>query len=387
MNDTKLPSLAHLSNVALLESLTNVSRRHQALTAELVLHLLEMDRRKLYLERAKSSLFVYCLDCLGYSEDEAYRRIEAARIVAKYPAILACIDNGSVSLTVLGKLKPFLAPANVDELLDLAAHRCVRDVERILAAKFPKGDVPDSIRTLPKRQSSSEQTAKQEQPVSRPANPPAPPEPKLTLAPPVDRGRLDPLSADRILVKFTASRAFEAKLKQARDLMSHSNPKGDLATVLEAALDLLILEKSKAKFGATTRPARKKRAASRSRVTNQTRREVLERDGMRCSYIDAEGNRCDATAFLELEHREEKSRGGGSGTKNVRIYCRAHNQHAAEKTFGRDFMNRKRKSRELSVKDSAHVSYLQHACNSPASTRAAVFGWPDEAVLVNAATS
>ena len=60
---------------------------------------------------------------------------------------------------------------------------------------------------------------------------------------------MSPLSAERIQVKFTASRALEEKLALARDLMSHSNPRGDLATIIEAALDLLIAERRKKKLG------------------------------------------------------------------------------------------------------------------------------------------
>ena len=43
-------------------------------------------------------------------------------------------------------------------------------------------------------------------------------------------------------MKFTASRDMREKLEAARDLMRHANPEGDLAVVLERALDLLVAE-------------------------------------------------------------------------------------------------------------------------------------------------
>jgi hypothetical protein len=56
----------------------------------------------------------------------------------------------------------------------------------------------------------------------------------------LDRGRFEPLSVERIQVKFTASRELEEKIALTRDLMSHRNPRGDRATIFEAALDVWI---------------------------------------------------------------------------------------------------------------------------------------------------
>ena len=72
-------SLARLSDAALLDEVSRVSRVHRGVTVELVVHLAEMDARKLYLREAKPSMFAYCLERLGFSEDEACRRIDAAR--------------------------------------------------------------------------------------------------------------------------------------------------------------------------------------------------------------------------------------------------------------------------------------------------------------------
>ena len=44
------------------------------------------------------------------------------------------------------------------------------------------------------------------------------------------------MSADRFLVKFTASRALRDKLELACDLMRHANPDGELSVVLERAV-------------------------------------------------------------------------------------------------------------------------------------------------------
>ncbi len=55
-----------------------------------------------------------------------------------------------------------------------------------------------------------------------------------------------------------------------------------------------------------------------------------------CSYVDTHGNRCPARAFLELDHIHPKALGGIDDEANLRVRCRAHNQHHAEHVFGRD---------------------------------------------------
>jgi hypothetical protein len=45
---------------------------------------------------------------------------------------------------------------------------------------------------------------------------------------------------------------------------------------------------------------------------------------------------------LEFDHVHEVARGGEATIEGVRLRCRAHNQYAAECTFGSKFMKKKR---------------------------------------------
>jgi hypothetical protein len=56
-------------------------------------HLAELDTRGAHLLRGFASLFEYCTDELRFSEDEAYRRIEAARLPNRFPVVLELIDR------------------------------------------------------------------------------------------------------------------------------------------------------------------------------------------------------------------------------------------------------------------------------------------------------
>jgi hypothetical protein len=174
---------------------------------------------------------------------------------------------------------------------------------------------------------------------------------------------VEPLSAARFKVQFTASQALHDKLRQAQDLLRHRIPDGDIPKILDQALDLLLAEVKRKRF-AQPRGRRRSVAAkvptgtdgadaehaarcvndgaARSRrrsqgtryVSAEVRRAVVERDGMRCAFVDEQGRRCQETGFLELQHMKPVARGGQSTEANVKVYCRAHNQHAARNDFG-----------------------------------------------------
>jgi hypothetical protein len=352
----RLSNVSNVSNDALLQSLHRLVDLQRCATADIVLHLAEMDARRLHAKKGFPSLFSYCVEELRFSEDEACRRIEAARLGRRFPQILELLKTGTVTLTVLGLLKPHLTYDNHRELLAGVSRSSVRQAKEWLAAQFPKPDVPCSIRRLPERAHVAPEPAPPQVPHSDVATPhhaaipPAPPQvPHSDVATPERAGssparsrraRIEPLSRDSFLVKLTAHRTLRDKLELARDLMSHANPSGDLAVVIERALDVLLRELEKAKLGRATRSDRKSRPAKWTHVTNATRREVVARDGLRCSFVAGNGRSCRARAFLEFDHAAPRGRGGDSGPNNVRLLCRAHNLLAAERVYGAAHMQR-----------------------------------------------
>jgi hypothetical protein len=84
---------------------------------------------------------------------------------------------------------------------------------------------------------------------------------------------------------------------------------------------------------------------ARPHITHQTRRDVVARDGLRCTFVAPNGCRCTARGFLELDHRLEFSKGGGPTARNMRVMCRAHNQLLAELAYGRPHIEAAKKSR------------------------------------------
>jgi len=91
-------------------------------------------------------------------------------------------------------------------------------------------------------------------------------------------------------------------------------------------------------------------ATARSQIAREARRAVLERDGLGCCWVDAEGNRCGSTGWLELDHHHPAGKGGSSESQNLRLLCRAHNRFAAERAYGRDHVERAIQTRQQSAK-------------------------------------
>jgi hypothetical protein len=73
-----MANLSLLSDGELLERLPVLVRAEREATAEVIEHLVEVERRRLYLEQSCANLVAYCRDRLDYPDDAAYKRARAA---------------------------------------------------------------------------------------------------------------------------------------------------------------------------------------------------------------------------------------------------------------------------------------------------------------------
>jgi hypothetical protein len=320
--------LTDLSDARLLDSLKTLCGQDRMVLARLLAHLVEVEERRLHLDAACPSMFQFCVRRLGMSEDEACRRIHAARLARRFPDLLVRIERGQLTLSTMALLQDALTEASYGELVEAAAGKTKAEVQAFLAKRSPMPDVPAAITTIPMQ----------------------PPIPALGVArerAPADTAgpQLVPLSETRHKVHFTASDELRKKLERAQDLMRHANAQGDLAVVVERAVDLLLDKLEKQRLGKASRPRQSPEDSAPGTLPRATRRAVFERDGERCTFIDADGLRCPATTWLELDHVIARARGGTSELGNLRVRCRAHNQLYAEQTFGKDHIERKIRER------------------------------------------
>jgi hypothetical protein len=312
--------LESVSDDALHAGVKTLAGRYNAVTADLLAHLAEVDARGIYRERACSSLYTYCVYELRLSEDEAQRRARAARAARTFPVLFEMLAEGAIHLTGLLLLAPHLTAENHAELLARARFRTKREIEQLVARIAPRPDVPARIEPLGPRPQAVRNlwqafTASLRGPVrelvagvEKGQAPPAvfddeasAPEQVEPLSAGVDDDasapeRVEPLSAGvddgasaserlsaavddgssaperiaaptafagweplapfRYRVEFTASQQYVDLLEEARNLLQHQVPNRDVARVHELAMAAFVEHLRKRRQAARDRPRR-----------------------------------------------------------------------------------------------------------------------------------
>jgi hypothetical protein len=142
-------SLASLPSDQLLSRLHTLVRSGNAVEADLLAHLGEIDARRLYLREAFPSMFAYCVRALHFAEAAAYKRIAAARAARRHPEILEAVRRGDLHVTGASLLAPQLTSGNGVELIEAARHKTADEIRQLLADRQPTPDVPATVRRLP----------------------------------------------------------------------------------------------------------------------------------------------------------------------------------------------------------------------------------------------
>jgi hypothetical protein len=360
----------HLSNGKLMQGFTARVAQDRSTTAELLADMAEIEKRRLYVPAGYSSMYAYCLSEQHMSGDVAYKRIQAARAARRFPAILDAVAGGRLHLTAIVLLAPHLTRATADELFTAAAHKSKAQIKLLLAERFPNRDVPASVQPIvpapvtPPGSAEPRAGSKQSQLVPEPVGPsvgpaqrvPRPPLPTPVVfhGPPFPT--VEPIARQRFAVQFTFGQSAHDKLRHAQALLGHALPSGDIAEVLERALDVLIEKLEKQKFAATGKPRPQKVPANGRHIPASVKRAVWERDQGRCTFVGEQGKRCESRTRIEFDHVEAVGRGGQATVRGVRLLCHAHNQYAAERVFGPAFMDGKREQgQERAAKARARV--------------------------------
>jgi len=297
-------------------------------------------------------MHAYCVDELHLSEDAAYKRIRAARAGCQFPALFDAMTEGKLHLAAMYLLANHLTPGNVEELIEATTHRRKSEIEDLLAQRFGLSEPAELVRVTPMTPTVQLGTG----PVRIEAPPANGPVIDTQLAPgPVEGTQVQcpPQNSQRFLVQLSISTDTRDKLRYAQSLLSHAVPTGDVAKVLDLALDALIVLLEKRKIGATTRQTRQRTTAVRKRcIPSQIRHAVWERDQGQCTFVSANGTRCKAHKLLEFDHIDPVALGGRATVDRMRLRCRAHNQYEAERAFGAHFMRRKRHEARVAASES-----------------------------------
>jgi 5-methylcytosine-specific restriction endonuclease McrA len=333
-------SLKGVADDVVLRGLKTLAATDLVTTADLLAHISEVDERRLYLPAACPSMLEYCVAVLRMSEDVALKRIRVARQARKYPRIYAAIADGRLNLTSVMLLAPHLTAGNADELLRAAELKSKSEVEKLVAARFPQGDVATVLVPIgtPLVFSLAPEPVKESLPIAdevaaRPVAQVAPEPVKQ------QRTRLKPLSSDRCELHATVSMHLSDQIAYAQAL---SDRPIDVPQMLERAMDDYVAKLERRKFGRCVRSGPTRGSKNPRYVPSDVRRRVFDRDGGQCTFVSAAGRRCGSRSRLEFDHVEPLARGGKSTASNLRLCCRAHNQYLAECELGAGLMETRR---------------------------------------------
>jgi hypothetical protein len=291
-----------LGDEELLHGLRELASSLRIAECRLLAYLAEVEERRLFARLGFPSLFAFAVTTLRFAEGAACRRIAAARAARRFPEIYDYLADGSLHVTGVAMLAPYLKPDNCTHVLAEASGRTKRELERLIAQLAPKPDTPDLVRRMPL---TSDQGVAAGAPASEPAPlfagragaaalghgstlvPPVVEEaPGINAAaanlaapmpPPVaaqtkaemgaasrTKAKVEPLSPGRNLIRFTASDETVKKLERARELLAHKYPEGKLEDVIDEALEILIEKRDLGR-----KIARKKARAARQAKRHQ----------------------------------------------------------------------------------------------------------------------
>lgn len=281
--------MKNLTNEELLNELRHAVKVERKSIAEVLHYLAEVEARRLHLERGYSSLWEFATKYLGYSENEAYARIQAMRLMREVPAAEKDFQEGKISLTVAAGVKSAFtqenkkrkekneAPLRAEEkqkIFDEVKGKSKREAEKVFANHF--GD---------QRNDALEKWV---------------------------------IHATPDMVKM---------LEELKSFYAHRNFEGDISKLFQILLEVTLKEEKKKRMeepaGASAKPSR---PGSRH-IPRRVRREVWRRSNHECAYIDpVTGRKCDSKHALEVDHIYEWSRGGTHDPENLRLLCSAHNK-------------------------------------------------------------
>lgn len=198
-------TLKNMSDEQLLFATKNLVREERKLLTAVLHHLGEIERRKLYSALRYTSLFDYAVKALGYSEDQACRRISAMRLLFELPEIESKISTGELTLTNIGLAKTLFEKE--------------KKAGKIFS-KQEKLEIVEKLKRQPKRVAERIVLAQSSNPIS--------------LTP----DQVKAVSQNSVEIRFVGPDELLTKIEILKGLKAHKNPKMTLAELFDELCEL-----------------------------------------------------------------------------------------------------------------------------------------------------
>ena len=317
-----------LRDTELLASTKSLVEREREITTQVLRHLAEIERRKLFADLRYGSLFDYAVRELKYSEAAAARRIQAMRLLREIPELESKIESGVLSLSNIAQAQSYF-----------------RDMKKAEPERALR--VEDKLEVLAKLEDKSAREGERI---------------LLSMTPPsvLPRERERIVSPEHTEVKFLIDQKLKSKLDEVRSLLG---PKGSSMTLAELMLEMASLSSERLqekRFGKQrTILARRQNETEPSDVrTNGSESEIANSDvgvdrprstkggARRTRYVSRAvkhaiwaraGGKCSACGSrhrLQFDHVQPHALGGDASVGNIQLLCASCNIRRGVKTFG-----------------------------------------------------
>ncbi len=324
--------LKNISNQELIQRIEKLVRTERKITHLVLLHIAEIEDRKIYADMGYDGMYAYLTRGLGYSEGSAYRRLQSARLLKQLPAVAEKIEDGSLNLTQLTQVQKIVKSESLkvaQEVLTKIENKSSFETQKVLATEF---NLP--IQTHEK---------------------------------------IKPQQDDSVRLEITLTPEQYEYLKQAQSLLSHTCPSGSMADVIANLAKKFVQKKLKSATSNTGKINQQEASASNTEskntikaVTNtnskntiklvtqsanaraerlnkkpyrkyisvHTKRELLQKANHQCQYVDHKSQqKCTSRFQLEIDHIKPLAIGGSDEVRNLRVLCRTHNAMMARGLF------------------------------------------------------
>jgi hypothetical protein len=394
-----IQQLSELPDNILIKNLEALVVTENETSVTILLHLAEVDSRKLYLPLGFSSLFAYSRSKLKYAETAALKRIACARVVVKFPKLIDLLLSKELNLTNLSTMAGILTEGNLDEVLKACVGRSGREGKEYISRFKPVAEVKERVRPITIAVKSNEPKEEQEPDLFSVAASILTPEiaasksgkqsevrqPELISSAVHATPLATPLATieaeTRYELRFAVKKETYQALEEAKIILSGKYPRGvKLEEVLQEALEEF-LDKRSAKRRAARREKRKLAQLSKEtkvevelpaaaakpqeivpsaqttpdvpsrHIPQAVQDQVLNRADFQCEFVSNSGVRCTARHDLELHHLTPFARGSGHSAAEIEIRCRPHNLYEACLDFGNEFMQAKIHGSKLKLLD------------------------------------
>ncbi len=125
-------------------------------------------------------------------------------------------------------------------------------------------------------------------------------------------------------------------------------PRADLASMIEASVTEKLERVEAKRLGKVKKPRKSLEDADTAPggrgIPAPVRRFVWARDGGQCTFESSDARRCPERRGLQFHHDDPHGLGGDRSVENVRLLCGPHNFYMAEMDYGKDKMERYRRS-------------------------------------------